>query len=44
MKEIPIRKCMEAGDKCNSIIKTKGVDQAWWNMKYGNQIPSWWHG
>jgi len=43
IKEIPIRKCMEAGDKCNSMIRTKKVDQAWWNIKYGNQIPSWWH-
>ena len=40
MKEIPIIKCMEAGDKYNSMIKTKGVDQIWWNMKYGNRIPS----
>ena len=28
-EEIPIRKCVEAEDKCNSVIKTKGVDQAW---------------
>ena len=40
MKEIPIIKCMEAGDKYNSMIKTKRVDQTWWNMKYGNWIPS----
>ena len=26
MKEIPIGKYMEAGDKYNSMIKTKGVD------------------
>ena len=26
MKEIPIMKYMEAGDKYNSMIKTKGVD------------------
>ena len=26
MKEIPIEKCMEAGDKCNSMIRTKRVD------------------
>ena len=29
MKEIPIGKCMEAEDKCNSVIKTKEVDQAY---------------
>ena len=40
---IPIRKCTEVGDECNSIIKTIGVDQAWWDMQYGNWIPSWWH-
>jgi len=29
---IPIRKYTEVGDECNSIIKTIGVDQAWWDM------------
>jgi len=29
MKEIPVGKCMEAGDKCNSMIRTMGEDQAW---------------
>ena len=28
MKEIPIEKCAKAGDKCNSMIRTKGVDWA----------------
>jgi len=31
MKEIPIGKCMEAGNKCNSVIRTIGEDQAYWN-------------
>ena len=26
MKEIPIGKYMEVEDKCNSVIRTKGVD------------------
>jgi len=29
MKEILIGKCMEARDKCNSIIRTIREDQAW---------------
>ena len=28
MKEISVGKCIEAGDKCNSMIKTIGEDQA----------------
>jgi len=43
IKKIPIGKCMKVGDKCNSMIRTKGVDQAWWDMQYGNQLPSWRH-
>ena len=31
MKKIPIGKCMEAGNKCNSVIRTIGEDQAYWN-------------
>jgi len=41
MKEIHLGKCIEAGDKCNSMIRTKGVDRAWWDMQCGNQLPSW---
>ena len=29
IKEIPIGKCMETRDKCNSIIRTIGEDWAW---------------
>ena len=29
MKEISVRKYMEAGDKCNSVIRTVVEDQAW---------------
>jgi len=29
MKEIPVGKYMEAGDKYNSMIRIKEVDQAW---------------
>jgi len=32
IKENPIGKCVEAGDKCNSMIRTVGEDWAWWNM------------
>jgi len=32
IKEIYVRKCMEAGDKYNSVIRTKGVNWAWWDM------------
>jgi len=32
MKEIPIRKYMKAGDKYNSMIRTKIEDQAWQDM------------
>ena len=28
VKEILIGKCIEIGDKCNSMIRTKGVDWA----------------
>jgi len=40
VKEISVGKCMEAGDKCNSIIRTIGEDQAWQDMRCENQIPS----
>ena len=43
MKEISVGKCMEVGDKCNSMIRTKREDWAWWNMQCGNWIPSQWH-
>jgi len=29
---IPIGKYMEAGDKCHSVIRTKGVNRACWDM------------
>jgi len=32
IKEITVGKCMEAEDKCNSVIRTMGEDQAWWDM------------
>jgi len=32
MKEIPIGKYMEARDKCNSVIRTIGENQAWQDM------------
>jgi len=32
MKEIPIGKYMEIGDKCNSMTRTMGEDWAWQNM------------
>ena len=32
MKEIPVRKHMEAGDKCNSMIRTMGENWAWQDM------------
>ena len=41
MKEIPIGKCAEAGDKCNSVIRTVGENWAWWDMRCESQIPSW---
>ena len=41
VKKIPVGKCMEAGDKYNSMIRTIGKDWTWWDMWYGNQIPSW---
>jgi len=40
VKEISVGKCMEAGDKCNSMIRTIGEDQAWRDMRCENQIPS----
>jgi len=40
MKEIPVGKCMEAEEKCNSMIKTEEEDQAWQDMQCGNWIPS----
>jgi len=32
MKENPCWKCMEIEEKCNSMIRTMGEDQAWWDM------------
>jgi len=32
MKKIPIGKYMEVGDKCHSVIRTKGVNWACWDM------------
>jgi len=32
MKEIPVEKCTEAGDKYNSIIRTVEEDWVWQNM------------
>jgi len=29
VKENPVGKCVEAGNKCNSMIRTMGEDQAW---------------
>jgi len=43
VKEISIGKCTEAGDKCNSMIRTMEEDWAWQDMRYRNQLPSWWH-
>ena len=40
MKENFHWECTEAGDKCNSMIRTMGEDQAWQDMQCGNQIPS----
>jgi len=40
MKEIPVGKCIETEDKFNSVIRTKRVDQACWDMQCGNRIPS----
>jgi len=40
IKEIPIRKCAEIGDKYNNIIRTVEENQAWQNMQYRNQLPS----
>ena len=31
---------MEAEDKYNSVIRTKEVDQTWWDKQYRNQIPN----
>ena len=36
MKEIPIGKYMEAGNKYHSVIRTKGVNRACWDMRCGN--------
>ena len=32
MKENLCWKCVEAGDKCNSVIRTMEEDQAWWDI------------
>jgi len=29
MKEIPVGKCTEEGDKCNSVIRIMGENWAW---------------
>ena len=31
---------MGAGDKYNGVIRTMGEDQAWQDIRCGNQIPS----
>ena len=36
IKEIPVRKCIEAGDKYNSMIRTVGENWAWQDMQCGN--------
>jgi len=43
IKENPYWKCAEIGDNCNSMFRTMGEDWVWWDMQYGNQIPSWRH-
>jgi len=40
IKEIPIGKYMEAGDKCNSMIRIVGEDRTWQDMQCKSQIPS----
>jgi len=40
MKENPHWEYMEAKDKCNSMIRTMGEDQAWQDMQCGNRILS----
>jgi len=32
VKKIPVGKYTETEDKCNSMIRTIGEDQAWWDM------------
>jgi len=32
MKENPLLERVEAGDKCNSVFRTMGEDQAWQDM------------
>jgi len=32
IKEISIGKCIEVGDKCNSVIRIVGEDQTWQDM------------
>jgi len=41
IKKITVGKYMEAGDKCNSMIRIVGEDWAWWDLRCGNWIPSW---
>jgi len=36
MKEIPVGKYVEAGNKCNSMIRTVVEDWAWWDMQCRN--------
>ena len=43
MKKNPCWKYTEAGDKCNSMIKTMGENQAWRDMRCGNRIPNQWY-
>ena len=40
MKENLCWKCVKVGDKCNSVIKTIEENQAWWDIRCGNWIPS----
>ena len=40
MKENPHQEYAEAGDKCNSMIRTMEEDQAQQDMRCGNRIPS----
>jgi len=43
MKEITVGKYIEAGDKCNSVIRTKREDWTWQDMQCGNWILGQWH-
>jgi len=43
MKEIPIGKYAEAGNKYNNMIRTMEEDWAWQDIQCENQILSQWH-